>query len=78
MWSLKARRDEPKIIAEVRSASRLGYLDLGVNARRLNKISSKLRDLGWQAPKITGEDFPRWGMALRSRVSSLRYVNENR
>ena len=49
----------------VRSASRLGYLDLGVNAKRLNWFSQKLRDLGWTAPKITGELFP-------------RYVSENR
>lgn len=49
----------------VRSASRLGYLDLGVNAKRLNWLSQKLRDLGWTAPKITAELFP-------------RYVSENR
>ncbi|CAE7703335.1 unnamed protein product [Symbiodinium pilosum] len=50
----------------VRSASRLGYLDLGVNAKRLNRLSQALRDIpGWTAPKITQELFP-------------RYVSENR
>mmetsp|Transcript_75064 Transcript_75064/g.195287 ORF Transcript_75064/g.195287 Transcript_75064/m.195287 type:complete len:270 (-) Transcript_75064:122-931(-) len=52
----------------VRSASRLGYLDLGVNAKRLNKIAEDLQALpsgGWVAPKITGERFP-------------KYVEENR
>ena len=44
----------------VRSASRLGYLDLGVNAKRLNRLSQALRDIpGWTAPKITQELFPR-------------------
>jgi len=52
----------------VRSASRLGYLDFGVNAKRLNRIAEDLQALpggGWVAPKISGEKFP-------------RYVEENR
>eukprot|EP00440_Ansanella_granifera_P054333 gb/GFBE01058895.1/.p1 GENE.gb/GFBE01058895.1/~~gb/GFBE01058895.1/.p1 ORF type:complete len:261 (+),score=54.94 gb/GFBE01058895.1/:1-783(+) len=51
----------------VRSASRLGYLDMGVNAKRLNKLSEDLRALGsrWTAPKVTAEAYP-------------RYVSENR
>ncbi|CAK9079983.1 unnamed protein product [Durusdinium trenchii] len=49
----------------VRSASRVGYLDLGVNAKRLNQLSQQLRELGWTAPKITADLFP-------------RYVSENR
>ena len=49
----------------VRSASRLGYLDLGVNAKRLNRLSQALRDLPnrWTAPKITKDLFPRPGEA---------------
>ena len=43
---------------QVRSSSRLGYLDLGVNAKRLNWISAKLRAKGWTAPKITEADYP--------------------
>ena len=39
----------------VRSSSRLGYLDFGVNARRLNYISEKLREKGWNVPAITRE-----------------------
>ncbi|CAE7200174.1 hypothetical protein AK812_SmicGene5754 [Symbiodinium microadriaticum] len=52
----------------VRSASRLGYLDLGVNAKRLNRLSQALRDVPggrWTAPKISQALFP-------------RYVSENR
>ena len=43
---------------QVRSASRLGFLDLGVNAKRLNWISARLRDKGWTAPKITKDEYP--------------------
>ena len=53
----------------VRSASRLGYLDLGVNAKRLNRISQALRDLPggrWTAPKISGELFPRCAQDWKS------------
>lgn len=37
---------------QVRSSSRLGYLDYGVNALRLNFIASKLRAKGWSAPGV--------------------------
>ena len=43
---------------QVRSASRLGYLDFGVNAKRLNYLSSKLRALGWTAPQIDSTTHP--------------------
>ena len=43
---------------QVRSSSRLGFLDLGVNARRLNWISEQLRKKGWTAAAITREDYP--------------------
>jgi len=43
---------------QVRSSSRLGFLDLGVNAKRLNWISEQLRAKGWTAPTITREDYP--------------------
>lgn len=39
---------------QVRSSSRLGYLDYGVNAKRLNYIAQQLRKRGWNA---TGVDF---------------------
>ena len=35
---------------QVRSSSRLGFLDLGVNAKHLNWISANLRDKGWSGP----------------------------
>ena len=38
---------------QVRSSSRLGFLDLDVNAKRLNWISADLRAKGWTAPAIT-------------------------
>jgi uncharacterized protein (DUF1499 family) len=43
---------------QVRSSSRLGFLDLGVNAKRLNWISAELRAKGWTADAITREDHP--------------------
>jgi len=43
---------------QVRSSSRLGFLDLGVNAKRLNWISAELRARGWTAPAITEEEYP--------------------
>lgn len=37
----------------VRSASRVGYTDFGVNAVRLNYLSSVLREKGWKIAEIT-------------------------
>lgn len=37
---------------QVRSSSRVGYLDFGVNAKRLNYIAKGLRSQGWVAPGI--------------------------
>jgi uncharacterized protein (DUF1499 family) len=34
---------------QVRSSSRVGYLDFGVNAKRLNWIATSLRSKGWDA-----------------------------
>merc|ERR1711957_873033 len=39
----------------VRSASRVGVSDFGVNAIRLNYIAAKLRTKGWTIPEITSE-----------------------
>lgn len=39
----------------VRSASRVGVTDFGVNAIRLNYIAGKLRDRGWKIAEITPE-----------------------
>jgi len=36
----------------VRSSSRVGDSDLGVNAKRINYIASKLRAKGWDAPEL--------------------------
>mgnify|MGYP001228875038 CR=1 FL=1 len=37
----------------VRSSSRVGYTDFGVNAVRLNYISASLREKGWKIDEIT-------------------------
>ena len=37
---------------QVRSSSRIGYLDFGVNAKRLNWIATALRKKGWKAEGI--------------------------
>jgi uncharacterized protein (DUF1499 family) len=37
---------------QVRSSSRLGYLDYGVNAKRLNYIAKDLRAKGWDAKGV--------------------------
>ena len=42
----------------MRSSSRLGFLDLRVNAKRLNWISARLRAKGWTAPAITKDEYP--------------------
>ena len=42
----------------VRSSSRVGFLDFGVNAKRLNFLSSKLRAAGWTAPEINAKTHP--------------------
>merc|ERR1712008_273601 len=39
----------------VRSASRVGVTDFGVNAIRLNYIADKLRQNGWKIAEITPE-----------------------
>lgn len=37
---------------QIRSSSRIGYLDFGVNAKRLNYIAKDLRAKGWDAPGV--------------------------
>jgi uncharacterized protein (DUF1499 family) len=37
---------------QVRSSSRVGYLDYGVNAKRVNFIAKRLRAKGWNAPGV--------------------------
>jgi uncharacterized protein (DUF1499 family) len=37
---------------QVRSSSRIGYLDFGVNAKRINYIAKDLRSKGWDAPGV--------------------------
>jgi uncharacterized protein (DUF1499 family) len=37
---------------QVRSSSRVGYLDYGVNGKRINFIARRLRAKGWDAPGV--------------------------
>lgn len=37
---------------QLRSSSRIGYLDFGVNAKRINYIAKDLRSKGWDAPGV--------------------------
>jgi len=47
--------------ASVRTASRLGFLDLGVNAKRINYIANKLNSVGgWEAPKVSSSSHPNY------------------
>lgn len=46
--------------AQVRSSSRVGYLDYQVNAKRLNWISAWLRAKGWSAAAISPSTHPEY------------------
>lgn len=43
---------------QVRSSSRVGYLDYGVNAKRLNYIAKALGEKGWSAPGVDFKTHP--------------------
>ena len=44
--------DSPPNTVQVRSSSRVGYLDFGVNAKRLNYLAKQLREKGWNAEGV--------------------------
>jgi len=44
--------DQGSNAVQVRSSSRLGYLDFGVNAKRINYLAKALRAKGWDAPGV--------------------------
>ena len=51
--------DEGKVL--VRSSSRLGYLDFGVNAKRINYIAAQLNEYeGWQCATISKKTHPEY------------------
>jgi uncharacterized protein (DUF1499 family) len=43
---------DQKLTVQVRSSSRIGYLDYGVNAKRLNWLAATLRAKGWDSPGV--------------------------
>lgn len=47
---------------QVRSSSRVGYLDYGVNAKRLNYIAEKLREKGWDAEGVNVQTHRRYAI----------------
>lgn len=47
---------------QVRSSSRVGYLDYGVNAKRLNYIANALKSKGWDAPGVDFKTHPDYAM----------------
>lgn len=57
-------RDDVEIFAkddgsmQVFTSSRVGYLDFGVNAKRLNYIAGKLEAAGFTAPQISAKTHP--------------------
>jgi uncharacterized protein (DUF1499 family) len=52
--------DDNDAVVQVRSSSRLGYLDFGVNAKRLNYIANALRQKGWDAPGVDYKTHPNY------------------
>ena len=52
---------------QVRSSSRLGYLDFGVNAKRLNYIATALRKQGWEAEGVDTKTHPEYFSQNRPR-----------
>ena len=75
--------DEPRARIDVRSASRLGYSDLGVNRRRIEHLRALLREQSFSAgaassasgrstdaPRVTNGDS---GMSIQTTESGLQY-----
>lgn len=52
---------------QLRSSSRIGYLDFGVNAKRINYIAEKMKNIGWKAPGVEYETHK--GYFLENQVS---------
>jgi uncharacterized protein (DUF1499 family) len=46
------RPEDQMLTVHVRSSSRIGYLDYGVNAKRLNYLAAALRAKGWDSPGV--------------------------
>ena len=44
--------DDKENEVQVRSSSRVGYLDFGVNMKRINYIAKQMRELGWDAEGV--------------------------
>ena len=50
--------DQPAGLVLVRSSSRVGFTDFGVNAARLNYLAARLREQGWTIAEITSKGYP--------------------
>ena len=62
-----ASLDEKSNEVQVRSSSRLGYLDFGVNSKRVNAIAKVLRSKGWEAEGVAYSTHK--GYAIENRVT---------
>ena len=60
---------------QVRSSSRIGFLDLGVNAKRLNWISKDLQKKGWTAPPVSKAEYEEyWDQLDRRAFTNDDYI----
>ena len=60
---------------DVRSSSRLGYLDYGVNAKRINYIANRLSlEYKWSAP---GVDLSKFRVRILTILSNLTHILSN-
>jgi len=57
----------PDRSVQVRSSSRIGYLDYGVNAKRLNWIAEAMRSKGWDAEGVDDKSHPFYAAENRPR-----------
>ena len=64
-------------LVQVRSSSRVGQTDFGVNAIRLNYISAQLRKEGWTADEITEKSFPDYFAAANDARDSAMGKGED-
>mmetsp|Transcript_21669 Transcript_21669/g.50998 ORF Transcript_21669/g.50998 Transcript_21669/m.50998 type:complete len:261 (+) Transcript_21669:68-850(+) len=62
-----ASLDEKSNKVQVRSSSRLGFLDFGVNSKRVNAIAKGLRSMGWEAEGVAYSTHK--GYAIENRVT---------
>eukprot|EP00550_Attheya_septentrionalis_P004097 CAMPEP_0198294108 /NCGR_PEP_ID=MMETSP1449-20131203/20704_1 /TAXON_ID=420275 /ORGANISM="Attheya septentrionalis, Strain CCMP2084" /LENGTH=282 /DNA_ID=CAMNT_0043993965 /DNA_START=117 /DNA_END=963 /DNA_ORIENTATION=- len=53
-------------VVNIRSSSRVGYLDFGVNAKRVNYIANILKAKGWNAPGVDFASHQDYAIQIKS------------